>query len=237
MATDEKNTFLGNFMATATSRIDRMQKLVDQAGLPDGKAVAMEAHLIWGEAAILNLPEVARLARVAEAAARRLASEGSAEAHRAVTSALQSVRQGLAGLDAGRGQAESTNTTLHQCRILVVDDSRFAANALARSFESNGFKVRSASQLADALAICASFEPTVLVTDVFMPNLDVTELCKQFRQATAGRRTAILLVSAHSESELLDSLRTTGADDFVPKSAGTGAVVRRVESLARELSS
>lgn len=236
MAPDARHSFLTEFKVAATSRIDRAQRLVSAAGPSEGKAVAMEAHLIWGEAAILNLPEVARLARVAESAAHRLVSEGSPEAQTAVASALQSVRQGLAGLDVKRPSDEAAKTP-HQCRIMVVDDSRFAATALARSFESSGFKVRSASQFAEAVEIFALFNPSVLVTDVFMPNMDVTELCTKFRQATRGRRTAILLVSAHSESELLDSLQTTGADDFVPKSAGTGAVVRRVKALAEGLSS
>lgn len=197
----------------------------------------MEAHLIWGEASILNLPEVARLARVAESAARHMESDGSPAAQLALASALQSVRHGLAGLDAGRGPAKTTKTAAHQCRIMVVDDSRFAANALASSFEKHGYNVISASQLFDAVEKFASFKPSILVTDVFMPNMDVLDLCQRFRHAARGRRTAILLVSGHTEVELLEALQTTGADDFVPKSAGTAAVVRRVEAMVRDLSS
>ena len=237
MATGEKHTFLSSFMATATSRIDRAQKLVDRAGPLESTAVATEARLIWGEATILNLPEVARLARAAESAAKRLASEGSAEALNAVATALHSIRMGVASLDASPKRGEDANAATSRCRILVVDDSPFAAKALARSFDQDGFEVRCASRLNDAVDKFASFKPAVLVTDVFMPDLDVVELCEQFRQVTRGRQTAILLVSAHQESELLESLRTTGADDFVPKSAGTAAVVRRARAMARNLAS
>jgi len=238
MAPGEKHTFLANFMAAARGRIDRAERLVNTIGPLDGQAVAAEVHSIWGEAAILNLPEVAQLAHEAESAARRLALDGSAEAQIAVASALRAMRQGLVGLNARHKMGETINTTnptARSCRVLVVDDSPFAASALARTLEKDGFEVRSALHFTAAMEMCASFKPAVLVTDVFMPDMDVVELCKRFRQATRGRRTAILLVSAHSDSELKDCLRSTGANDFVPKSAGTAAVIRRVRELAREV--
>jgi DNA-binding response OmpR family regulator len=65
----------------------------------------------------------------------------------------------------------------------------------------------------------------------------VSELCDRFREATQGQRTGIVLVSARSDVELQDCLHATGADDFVPKCAGTSAVVNRVLALSKDISS
>jgi DNA-binding response OmpR family regulator len=118
-----------------------------------------------------------------------------------------------------------------------VDDSPFAARALSHVFERNGFEVRTATTISEVLDLCATFAPSILVTDVHMPGLDVSELCDRFRAATQGQRTGIVLVSARSDAELQDCLHATGADDFVPKCAGTNAVVNRVLALSKDISS
>jgi DNA-binding response OmpR family regulator len=69
-----------------------------------------------------------------------------------------------------------------------------------------------------------------------MPAFDVSELCDRFRAAMQGRRIGIVLVSARSDTELQSCLHATGADDFVPKCAGTRAVVSRVLALSKDIS-
>jgi PleD family two-component response regulator len=124
----------------------------------------------------------------------------------------------------------------HPCRVLVVDDSPFSARALSRVFERSGIEARAATTMSEVLELCATFRPSILVTDVHMPGLDVSELCDRFRTATQGQRTGIVLVSARSDNELHDCLHATGADDFVPKCAGTTAVVNRVLALSKDIS-
>jgi DNA-binding response OmpR family regulator len=55
------------------------------------------------------------------------------------------------------------------------------------------------------------------------------------RHCRAGE-SGIVLVSARSDTELQSCLHATGADDFVPKCAGTGAVVNRVLALSKDIS-
>jgi len=65
-----------------------------------------------------------------------------------------------------------------------------------------GFEVRNATSLDTAMSVCASFLPAVLVSDVQMPNLDVAELCRRFREVRRGQRTAVLLISGRSEARI-----------------------------------
>jgi len=230
--------FLTKFMASTTRRIEKAQSVIDSAEHADGKALAMEIHRIWGEAAMLDLPHLAQLAREAEATARRLGVQDTAEARIACAASFRALREGLQ-LEQARWTegAESEHAVAGPRRVLVVDNSPFAARALSHVFERNGFEVRTAGTMSEVLELCSSFEPSILVTDVHMSGVDISDLCERFRAATQGRRTGIVLVSARSDAELQDCLHATGADDFVPKCAGTTAVVNRVMALAKDISS
>jgi DNA-binding response OmpR family regulator len=115
--------------------------------------------------------------------------------------------------------------------ILVVDDSPFAARALVHVLESKGLKARAASTMEAAMQACAELNPTVLVTDVCMPNIDLFELCRRFRAMSSGQRTSILLFSAHSDPEMRAIVAAIRADGFMEKRLGAAAVAARVEAL------
>ena len=120
-------------------------------------------------------------------------------------------------------------------RLLVVDDSPVAALALADVFERHNFSVRSASTLDEAVKQFSLFSPAVLVSDVHMPNLDVADLCRRFRETARGHRAIVVLVSGRAESELRDRLTEIQPDAFVSKLSGAVEVVARVGAVCREL--
>lgn len=236
MSPSGKTEFLTRFIASARRRLERAEKLVESPEHTDGKSLADDIHLIWGEAAILNLPQIAKMASKAETAARLLGAQDTGATRMACTAAIRAVREGLDFQEAGRSTEPDPESERHPCRVLVVDDSEFSARALSRVFERSGIEARTATTMSEVLDLCTTFKPSILVTDVHMPALDVSELCGRFRAASQGRRTGIVLVSAHSENELHDCLHATGADDFVPKCAGTSAVVNRVLALSEDIS-
>lgn len=199
----------------------------------------MEIHRIWGEAAMLDLPQIAQLARDAESAARRLSVQDTTESRIACAAALRNLDEGLETEKARwMEQAEAERLMAGSARrVVVVDHSPFAARALSHVFERNGFEVRTATSLDEVVELCASFQPSILVTDVHLAAMEVSELCEGFRAASQGRRTGIVLVSARSDVELQDCLHRTGADDFVPRCAGTIAVVNRVIALSKDIAS
>ena len=236
--TDNKE-FLTRFIASARMRLEKAQKVINSPEHADGRALGMDIHLIWGEAAMLELPQIAQLAREAEATARRLGVRDTTEARIACAAAFRAMQDELAVAEARWTKSPDSERGVkgRPCRVLVVDDSPFAARALSHVFERNGFEVRTATTASEVLDLCASFGPSILVTDVHVPGLDVSDLCDRFRAATQGRRTGIVLVSARSDTELQNCLHTTGADDFVPKCAGTSAVVNRVLALSKDIAS
>ncbi|MDP9044454.1 MAG: response regulator [Pseudomonadota bacterium] len=66
-------------------------------------------------------------------------------------------------------------------RVLVVDDSADAAEALALLLEIGGYVVRTAADGATALLQVQSFAPHCVLLDVDMPGIDGLELSKTLR--------------------------------------------------------
>ena len=188
---------------------------------------------------MLDLPEIAQLARDAESSARRLGVQDTTEARIACAAALRNLREGLdTEKTRWMEQAEAERIMAGSPRrVLVGYHSPFAARALSHVFERNGFEVQTAASMDEVVELCASFQPSILVTDVHLAAMEVSDLCESFRTASQGRRTGIVLVSSRSDVELQNCLHSTGADDFVPKCAGTMAVVNRVLALSRDLTS
>jgi len=120
-------------------------------------------------------------------------------------------------------------------KVLIVDDSRVAAVALSNAFSAREFLVRAVATMEEALSELRSFRPTVLVSDVHMPQLDVGILCRTFRELSQGRPVLVILVSGMSESAVEDRIIQIEHDAFVPKMAGARAVVERTLELWRGL--
>jgi CheY-like chemotaxis protein/HPt (histidine-containing phosphotransfer) domain-containing protein len=221
------------FLTTAKERISRSLALLNRA---EGKErIVGELHTLGGEASMVGLPELAQTAWDGEKAARALGhkrEEAQVQCARSLRK-LSYMVQGLTGKVAT--PAPPTAALSESCRVLIVDDSPVAAQALADVFELRGYQVRSATNMEEAMQACASFSPSVLVTDVQMPNLNVAELCQRFRRETRAQRSAVLLISGRSQAELRDLLDAIRPDAFVPKLAGADVVVSRVATVFQGL--
>jgi CheY-like chemotaxis protein len=125
---------------------------------------------------------------------------------------------------------EETRWSLER-KVLVVDDSRVAAVTLSNALVAKNFLVRSVATMEEALSELRAFAPTMLVSDVHMPNLDVTVLCRTFRELSQGKPIRIVLVSATTGPELQARLDEIKPDAFVSKMTGTAPVMSRVLAL------
>ena len=81
-------------------------------------------------------------------------------------------------------------------RVLVVDDMPDAAATLAMLLELDGYSVRTAHDGAQALSLCASFDPHCVVFDIDMPGIDGFELSKRIR-ATYKNDIVMIALTAH----------------------------------------
>ena len=103
--------------------------------------------------------------------------------------------------------------------ILVVDDALTVRELQRSILERAGYRVRLASDGAEALAALIGEPADLVLTDVEMPRLDGFGLTEAIRSHPALANTAVLILSSRASDE--DRLRgmESGADGYIVKSA------------------
>ena len=101
--------------------------------------------------------------------------------------------------------------------ILVVEDSPTQAEGLKHSMEKGGYSVRLARNGREALEAMEHRKPTIVVTDIMMPEMDGLQLCRKIKEDERFREIPVILLTALSDPE--DILRglECGADNFITK--------------------
>lgn len=116
-------------------------------------------------------------------------------------------------------------------RILVVDDDPELADLLQRALARDGHALELAGSIAEAEACALGAEPDVVVLDVGLPDGSGLELCRGWR--AAGRKTPILLLTAHGDVHQRVEGLDAGADDFLAKPFAVAELRARVRALGR----
>lgn len=119
-------------------------------------------------------------------------------------------------------------------RILIVDDDPVILATLEQLLRPWGFDI---TTLEDPRAFWETLEqtqPDLLILDVKMPHVTGIELCQVVRNDEHWSNLAILILTAHTGTEIVNQVFGAGADDFVPKPiAGPELVVRVINRLER----
>ena len=90
-------------------------------------------------------------------------------------------------------------------RVLIVEDDDAARLGLTELVRTWGFTVDAAADGEAALALVASFHPTIIVSDLFMPRMDGLELLKALGDELKDIRF-ILLTAQGSVESAVDAL-------------------------------
>lgn len=105
-------------------------------------------------------------------------------------------------------------------KILAVDDNEFLLTLLPMIIAKAGFEdVSTACSGFAALEVLRSSETPFdcLVLDINMPGMDGIDLCARVRALPNYRKTPIIMLTAMSERQYIDSAFKAGATDFATK--------------------
>ncbi len=114
-------------------------------------------------------------------------------------------------------------------RLLVVDDQAINIQALHQVFAAD-HQVLMATGGEQALALCASQSPDLVLLDVEMPGLDGLAVCQRLKADPATQDIPVIFVTAHSDEAAETRGLAAGAVDFISKPINPAIVRARVRT-------
>ncbi|MEV4275690.1 response regulator transcription factor [Actinoplanes xinjiangensis] len=114
-------------------------------------------------------------------------------------------------------------------RVLVVEDERAIADAVAARLRAEGFLVQVVGDGPGAVAAVRQTPPDLIVLDVMLPGFDGLEVCRRIQDQ---RIPVLMLTARDDETDQLVGL-AVGADDYMVKPFSMRVLAARVHALLR----
>ena len=121
-------------------------------------------------------------------------------------------------------------TAMDGSRVLVVNDQAHIAQMLTTVLSGQGYRVRTAAEGESALASFTEWRPELVITDLYLPQIDGLELCRRIR---AQSNVPIIVLSGTGEEETKVEALDSGADDYVTEPFGNSELLARVRATLR----
>ncbi|SHF19185.1 response regulator transcription factor [Alkalibacter saccharofermentans] len=116
-------------------------------------------------------------------------------------------------------------------RVLLVEDEKPLAQAMAKIFEKNKILTDIVNDGLEGQMLAGENIYDVIVLDIMLPNVDGLEILKAIREK--GKKTPVLILTAMDSTKDKVKGLNMGADDYMVKPFDTEELVARVRALAR----
>lgn len=118
-------------------------------------------------------------------------------------------------------------------RILVVDDDVDICRYVQVNLVLDGYQVEVSHDGEEGLHRALETAPDLVLLDVMMPGLDGTEVCRRLRSDPRTLGTAIIFLTARTQSTDKIAGLSAGADDYISKPFDPPELAARVRSALR----
>jgi two-component system, cell cycle response regulator len=122
---------------------------------------------------------------------------------------------------------------LPRANILVVEDSRTQAEALAGVLTREGHRVTIAADGREAIRRVRSEPPDLVFLDLVLPDMDGLEVLRIMKARPDDAFTPVILLSARSDLDSRVTGLRIGADDFLAKPFADAEVLARAGAMIR----
>ena len=115
-------------------------------------------------------------------------------------------------------------------KLLVIDDDKDLLEITQSLLTRKGFEVVTNDNWEDALNQLQTFQPQLILLDVFLNGIDGLDICKKLKSMPNTCHIPILIFSAYpSIAERV--IYEYGADDFIAKPFEVNDLVTKVHSV------
>lgn len=114
--------------------------------------------------------------------------------------------------------------------ILVVDDDLDILEIVSMYLKKEGYKVITATNGYEVLDVAFYLNPSLIILDIMLPELDGIEVCQQLRKKLD---TPIIFLSSKSSSVEISQGLIVGGDDYITKPFNSIELIARVKAHLR----
>lgn len=126
-------------------------------------------------------------------------------------------------------------TPREEIEILIAEDSPTQAQKLAYLLEGMRYRVTATANGVEALAAARRRKPTLVISDVLMPEMNGFELCRGIKADAALRDVPVILVTTLADPHDVILGLESGADLFVRKPYEDRYLLSRIDYVVMNL--
>ena len=115
-------------------------------------------------------------------------------------------------------------------KILIVDDISINVEILENILSNEGYEVLGALSVEEAINIMKKTLPSLILSDLSMPEIDGLEFCRMVKSNPKTRDIPFVFISVLDTSEEKEQAFLAGAVDYIPKPFDAAEVVMRVNN-------
>ncbi len=115
-------------------------------------------------------------------------------------------------------------------KVLIIDDDKDLLDVTTCLLNKKGYEVAVCDNLEDALKIIESFNPQLIVLDVFLNDIDGLDICRKFKSYPETKHIPIIIFSSYpnmGETAIFEY----GADDFISKPFEVDELIAKMHSV------
>jgi CheY-like chemotaxis protein len=125
----------------------------------------------------------------------------------------------------------STSTLLGSPLILLAEDNEANIATISSYLGAKGYRIVSAKDGAEAIALAKSHQPDLILMDVQMPVMDGLEATKQIRLDPSVVNIPIIALTALAMEGDRDRCLAAGADEYISKPIKLKQLVHLIQDL------
>jgi DNA-binding NtrC family response regulator len=100
-------------------------------------------------------------------------------------------------------------------KVLLVDDEKEFASALAERLQLRNYDVQAAANALEALGIVHSFRPDVVLLDLRIPGMDGIETLKAIKKFDST--IEVIMLTGHGDVQSVENGMKNGAFEYIMK--------------------
>ena len=123
------------------------------------------------------------------------------------------------------------NSENESVTILIAEDSKTQAEQLKYLLEKQNYNVIVAKDGKEALEVILKVKPSLVVSDIVMPEMNGYQLCKEIKSSQSTLDIPVILLTSLSRSEDVLEGISCGADNFITKPYREDYLISHIEQI------